>query len=526
MLKNFNPKTFRFHFILIYAVAAVISLLIILSYFISANTFTSRYNHYATVVEPLKYQIQAFNIEINKQAAFLQAYALTGEETSKKLGVQLLNSKLPERIQSMRTLASQLNDPVLDDKIDKTEAQLKVFQAESGKIFYPASDQVSNLIRNSYAPKVEETSSFLKDFNAYLYDKHSSTFNNIFTSLDNTKYWTLSAFVLLMGLFYFVVRKTRHFILAGIKVLENEINEIAAGNIPAEVPVEENELSPIMQSVNSLVKNLRNVKEFSLQVGKGDFDTNISVFENEGELGQALAGMRQSLKEVAQEDKKRHWVNVGLTQFHGIIRQHNTELQDLCYEVLSQLIKYVKVNQGGIFILHEEESLKELRLEASYAYNRKKFLEKVLAPGQGLVGQAYLEQDKIYLKEIPKNYVHITSGLGDATPTTLLIQPLKVNEQVVGVMELAAFHDIETHVQDFIEKVAETLASAVANARNNSKNRKILEESQSLAEQLRAQEEELRQNTEELQATQEEMERRIRELEAENRRLHENAVEE
>ena len=526
MLKSYNPNTFRFHFILIYAVAALVSLLIILSYFISANTFTSRYNHYATVVEPLKYQIQAFNIEINKQAASLQAYALTGDEQSRKLGEQLLTNKLPERIQLMREYATQLNDPALDGKINEVEAQLKKFQKASAQMSYPASEQLTRLIRETYVPETEKTSSFLKDFNAYLYDKHSSTFNNIFNTLNSTKYWTLLAFIVMMGLFYFVVRKTRRFLLTRVKVLEDEINEIAAGNIPAEIAVEENELTPIMQSVNTLVKNLRNVKEFSLQVGKGDFDTNVTVFENEGELGQSLAGMRQSLKEVAQEDKKRHWVNAGLTQFHGIIRQHNTELQDLCYEVLSQLIKYIKVNQGGIFILHEEGTEKELRLEASYAYNRKKFQEKVLAPGQGLVGQAYLEQDKIYLKEIPKNYVHITSGLGDATPTTLLIQPLKVNEQVVGVMELAAFHDIDGYVQDFIEKVAETLASAVANAKNNSKNRKILEESQRLAEQLRAQEEELRQNTEELQATQEEMERRIRELEAENLRLKESATKE
>ncbi|WP_017729904.1 GAF domain-containing protein [Nafulsella turpanensis] len=523
MSRKYNLHTFSFHFILIYAVAALISLLIIISYFISANTFTIRYNHYASVVEPLKYQIKACNIEINKQAAALQAYSITGEEKSKKVGIQLLNKKLPERIQLMRDYAAQLNDPMLESKISEVEAALLKFQLASQQITYPADEQMASLIKSSYAPEVERLSSFLKDFNAYLYDKHSSTFNNTFSTLNTTKYWTLLAFILLMGLFYFVVRKTRKFVLTRVKTLEEEINEIAAGNIPAEIPVEENELSSIIKSVNTLVQNLRNVKEFSLQVGKGDFDTNITVFDNEGELGNALAGMRQSLKEVAQEDKKRHWVNAGLTQFHSIIRQNNTELQELCFEVLSQLIKYIKVNQGGVFILHDENGYKELRLEASYAYNRKKFQEKVLAPGQGLVGQAYLEQDKIYLKEIPKNYVHITSGLGDAPPTTLLIQPLKVNEQVVGVIELAAFYDIEGYVQDFIEKVAETLASAVANAKNNSRNRLILEESQSLAEQLRAQEEELRQNTEELQATQEEMERRIRELEAENQRLKEPA---
>lgn len=517
MGNTYNTKTFRFHFMLIYAVSAIISLSIIIFSVFLVNKFTTRYEQYSTITEPIKYQIQAFNIDVNRQASYMQAYALTGDEKSREQGQQILHVKLPERIETMQNRATRLKDNMLDNKIAEVEKALVKLQEISKSISYQDQSLTAGLIKESYIPLLESFSLHLKELNAYLYEKHTSAFDNIFATIDTVKYWSIAAFMLLMGLFYLVVRKARRFIITRISALQETISDIAKGNVPGELPEPHNELSTITRAINYLLLNLKNVKEFSLHVGKGDFDSNISVFENEGELGKALAGMRQSLKEVSAEDKKRDWINQGLAEFNHTIRLHNNDLTELCYQILSQLVKYVKANQGGIFILNNENhTAPRLQLEASYAYERKKFQEKILEPGQGLVGQAFLEQDKIYLKEIPQNYVNITSGLGHATPTTLFIQPLKVNDEVVGVLELASFREVEPYVQDFIGKVCESLAAAVATARNNVNNRRILEESQELTEQLRAQEEELRQNTEELQATQEEMERRIRELEAEN----------
>ena len=72
MKKNSTADTLQFHFALIYILAAFISLSIIISSLVLANQLISRYNHYATVTEPMKYQLQAFNIDVNKQAAFMK----------------------------------------------------------------------------------------------------------------------------------------------------------------------------------------------------------------------------------------------------------------------------------------------------------------------------------------------------------------------------------------------------------------------------------------------------------------------
>ena len=523
MKKNSTADTLQFHFALIYILAAFISLSIIISSLVLANQLISRYNHYATVTEPMKYQLQAFNIDVNKQAALYQTYLLNEDESALKEATQLLHKKLPSRIELMHEFSTQLDDVNLKLKVEELEGKTHKLQEISKKLSYSQAGSSPETVQ-AFVQGVQTSSSLLKDLNAYLYEKHSDRFSKTIEKLESGQYWILSFFLLLMGAFYWVVRKARRFILSRIQQLDTQISEIAQGNIPQEMPVPSNELKNIVASVNYLLQNLRNVKDFSLQVGKGDFDTNISVFDNQGELGTALSGMRQSLKEVSADDKQRNWVNQGLAQFHALVRQHNQDLHDLCYSVLSQLIRYVNANQGSVFILHEEEQQKYLQLEASYAYNRKKYLEKTLQPGQGLAGQAFLEKEPIYLKEIPANYVSITSGLGEAPPTALLIQPLIVNEQVVGVLELASFHEIPAFVQQFIQKVAESLGGAVATARTNERNNQILQESQELTEQLRAQEEELRQNTEELQATQEEMQRLIHELQTENQELKERAA--
>ncbi len=128
-------------------------------------------------------------------------------------------------------------------------------------------------------------------------------------------------------------------------------------------------------------------------------------------------------------------------------------------------------------------------------------------PGEGLVGQCYLEKDIIYLTEIPENYIRIKSGLGDANPRTIVITPIKRDNDLEGVMELASFNKLEAYEVDFLKEAGESIAVALNTAKVNDRTKILYEESQQQAEEMRAQEEEMRQNMEELSATQEEMNR-------------------
>lgn len=166
-----------------------------------------------------------------------------------------------------------------------------------------------------------------------------------------------------------------------------------------------------------------------------------------------------------------------------------------------------------MFILENEGTEQEhLKMIACYAYNRKKFLQKQILAGEGLVGQCFLEKETIFMKEIPADYVNITSGLGEATPRSILITPLLINEKVFGVVELASFKEFQPHQIDFINKLAENIAATIKNVKESERTIALLNDSQQQAEELRTQEEEMRQHMEEMQATQEEMRRQSDEL--------------
>jgi putative methionine-R-sulfoxide reductase with GAF domain len=221
----------------------------------------------------------------------------------------------------------------------------------------------------------------------------------------------------------------------------------------------------------------------------------------------------KEIQKAQEEDKKRNWAADGLAQFVDILRSQQTDIKALCDIIISRLVKYIKANQGSIFVYYDDNDDKHLKLISTYAYDRKKYIEKRINLGQGLVGQCFLEKDIIYMTSVPDNYVSITSGTGESNPNCILIVPLLLNEDVYGVIELASFKKFEKHEIDFVKKLGESIAGTLSNVRINERQKKLLEEAQMSQEMLRSQEEEMRQNMEELQATQEELNRKNAEME-------------
>jgi PAS domain S-box-containing protein len=267
------------------------------------------------------------------------------------------------------------------------------------------------------------------------------------------------------------------------------------------------------EEIERLNRTIHHAAEFISEIGKGNMEADYNSDTDNDVLRTALLSMKKQLKEISDQEKNQAWTNKGLAIFADLIRRQYSSLYDFSDALISNLVKYTKANQGGIFILKGEDDGKPvLEMNASYAYDKKKFNEKIIRPGQGLLGQAFLEKESIYLTEIPDQYTHVTSGLGAATPDSVLIVPLKYNEEVVGVLELASFSKFEKYQIEFVEKIAESIATAISSIKINERTEKLLYETREQAENLRSQEEEMRQNLEELQATQEKSEEMEKDL--------------
>ena len=281
------------------------------------------------------------------------------------------------------------------------------------------------------------------------------------------------------------------------------------------------ELEEMGEAFNLAIDGLVNKTEFASAIGNNQLDAELKLANEDDFLGKSLLEMRDNLKKSKEdedkrkeEDKKRNWATEGFAKFGDILRQNNDNLKVLSEEIIKNMVNYLKANQGGLFIINDSDS-KEVSFDlyAAFAFSRKKYMERQIGLGEGLVGTCAIEKETIYLTNIPEDYIEITSGLGDARPSSLLIVPVKLENEVYGVLEIASFNTFQKYEMEFVEKVAENIASTISSVRINERTKYLLEQSQQQSEEMAAQEEEMRQNLEELQATQEESARKSAEME-------------
>jgi CHASE3 domain sensor protein len=264
------------------------------------------------------------------------------------------------------------------------------------------------------------------------------------------------------------------------------------------------------QVIENSIRNFHTATNFIREVSTGNFAVQWQGIApgnerlNQKNLAGELIQMRDRMKTIKQQDDIRNWTSDGLAKFSEIVRGSHENIEALAHHALMFITKYLKAQQGAMFVVNKDDNENEyLNMVSCYAFSRKKYLDKKIEIGQGLVGQVYLEGRTVLLTQVPHGYTQITSGLGESTPDCLLIVPFKHNERTEAVIELAGFRKFERHEVDFMEKVGEIVASALSSVRNTETMKGLLKQFQTQTEQLRAQEEELRQNMEEMEATQE-----------------------
>lgn len=332
----------------------------------------------------------------------------------------------------------------------------------------------------------------------------------------------LAGYLLILALFFiglFWLLKISHKLI--IKPLEktmNYVDEVSRGLLPdmlLEVKTE-NEFETISEKLNRLVNNLKEKFNFIKALNESNFNVSLSQIDEQDILGNELVEIRKKIIETSEEQAKnneenmrRRYINEGLAKFAEILRTNNNDIKVLGDIFIQNTVKYLNAIQGGLFLLNDSDEEKpSLSLVASFAYDRKKYLEKTIEVGEGLVGMCAVEKNTINLTEIPEGYISITSGLGDTPPDNLLLVPVIHENIIIGVIEIASLKKFQDFEITFTNEVAKSLAATIIYTRNTEQTNKLLAKSQQQALEMTEQEEEMRQNMEELKATQEESARR------------------
>jgi hypothetical protein len=258
-----------------------------------------------------------------------------------------------------------------------------------------------------------------------------------------------------------------------IKKYRNTISSMGRGILPEEKFREgTDELGRIGSALNSLIQGLKNLTTFSEEMGKGNFKSDFKPLSDGDILGNSLIQLRENLRTATieeekrkREDERRNWSNQGIARFSEILREYTDDLDKLASKLISELVKYLGAQVGGLFLIRSGDNKeKEIDLVASYAYDRVKHLQKTIQVGEGLVGRCVQEGNTIFLTDLPEDYIRIKSGLGEDNPRCLLIVPLRLNEEITGVIEIATLEVFEEFQIEFIERIGTSIASSISAA--------------------------------------------------------------
>lgn len=444
----------------------------------------------------------------------------TNDEKEKLKAIQ--DIEYPRLKENLQELMKKWQDTSQVTKIEEVfvefEDFIKIQRKEVMEVILTNADQEEKLIEmnvlveDKITPKAKSIIEKLDKIEEYKRQEKDQSQNNLMASFNSLTVQIISLIIVVVVIGISIAFTLTNNIVQPINYINKVISQLGRGELPEEdkkTKFRRDEIGQIASSVDNLIRGLRATSEFAAAIGQGKYRADYRPLSDKDVLGNALIEMRDNLEKVDMEDMKRNWTTEGLATFGDLLRNNADDIERLSDAIISALIKKLKANQGGLFIItkDDEDSEEYLRLEACYAWDKKKYLEQKVYKGDGLTGQAWQEQATIYLTEVPENYVTITSGLGKANPRCILIVPLKVNDEVFGVVEIASLNEFEKYQIEFVERVAESIASTISAVKRSAQTAKLLEESRMLTEQLKAQEEQMIQSMEELQSTQETMDR-------------------
>lgn len=297
-------------------------------------------------------------------------------------------------------------------------------------------------------------------------------------------------------------------------------NRLKAGQLPDSLDfVPGDEFGSLAGDLNRYVAEL-NKKIVLINSMSGDGSGEIFDPEEDDELGNALLVLsnyltRKELDEVTRnrEDKKQNWISEGVAQLGEVLRSERENVENLSFAIIQKLVTYMKVEMGSLYVASDADPQnRSLDLTASYAYDRRKYMTKKLQWGEGLPGTCALERKGIFLTDVPEDYFEISSGTGSSKPNCIFLVPLMIDDQVYGILELATVRLLRPFEIEFVESLAESIASSIQAVQINERTSELLKQSQAQAEALKSQETTMLENVKQLEEAQEESLRKETEI--------------
>lgn len=162
-----------------------------------------------------------------------------------------------------------------------------------------------------------------------------------------------------------------------------------------------------------------------------------------------------------QDGDQEGKTTISLENLTSALEQGATK-EEMLQSVLRAVCLQIDAGQGALYVAVEEDSKRFVELTSGYALTMGESTVIKYEFGEGLIGQSAVSGNTLYIDDIPEGYIKIVSGLGSASPTNVLIVPIKQQDQVLGIIELASFTAVSENQRRFVEEAAQLVADKIS----------------------------------------------------------------
>ncbi len=269
----------------------------------------------------------------------------------------------------------------------------------------------------------------------------------------------------------------------------------------------------VIRSTTKDLKEITNVlKEIDLNNSSTLRRLEVKTKDEIGLIAEAFNNMSGSLETYSQNEKAylndikiQNWVLSKIAEVASLT-QSISKTDEFAELLLCRLSPFVGASVGAFYLRNQDNDTTFYRA-ASYGNGGK----DQFTLGEGIIGQAALEQQLLLLEEIPEEYRLISTGLIEVKPKAILIAPIIYENNTIGVLEFASIKGFSDVQYQGIQQVSESLGLAIHSVANRMEIEFLLNESKAMTEELQVQTEELHSQSEELMTINELLEEREQE---------------
>jgi HAMP domain-containing protein/signal transduction histidine kinase/ActR/RegA family two-component response regulator len=257
------------------------------------------------------------------------------------------------------------------------------------------------------------------------------------------------------------------------------------GNVPGAAGTWRDLTDNVNRLAANLTTQLRAIADVATAVTKGDLTRSIQV-DAQGEVAfvkELINEMIRNLRDTTLRNEEQDWLKTNLTRFTRML-QGQRDFLTVGKLILSELAPLVSAQQGAFYMVDNSNGDSELKLLASYAHQEGNGAKSRFRMGEGLVGQAALEKQRILLTNVPGNYAKIRSGLGEFQPMNVVVLPIVFEGEVKAVMELSSVERFSPAHRAFLDQLTESIGIVLNTIDASTRTENLLKQSQSLATEL------------------------------------------